>query len=155
MLFPKKGILSGLREVTMISIAIVATYIVSTHLAPWYIGSSLSSGVGQTGWPMAYWMKTWVGQYPSGTEMSSFNFLFLAIDVSLFYFLVNCMGLLVGYLRRRSRRENNPLRLSEWAQRIVKHMIVMLVLIFIVYGVLSVLVAILFGSGPAQAVTPK
>lgn len=139
----------------MIFIAIIVTYVVSAYLSPWYVSPSLSSGVGQTGWPMAYWMKTWVGQYPSGTEMSSFDPISLVIDVGLFYLFVNFLELMVEYTGRRSRRENDPLRLNEWILRTAKRMAVLVLILFLMYVVSHTLFASIFGSGPAQAVTPR
>lgn len=154
MLSIKRSVLFNIREVATASLAIIATYIASVYLSPWYISPNLSSGVGQIGWPVAYWMKTWVGQYPSGTEISSFGIFSLTIDVVLFYLLINCVEFALEYIGRRSRRESNPLRLNERVSRITKRMTVLVLVLFLMYGVGYVLFTSLFGSGSAQAVVP-
>ena len=86
MLSAKHGMGMILREVMLLFVAIIATYIVSAILAPWYITADLASGVGQTGWPLAYWMKMWADLGNNkGYEQSTFNFLSLAVDIGLFY----------------------------------------------------------------------
>jgi hypothetical protein len=144
------------REAMLLLLALAMTYIASMYLTPWSVGSALPSGVSKTGWPIAYEMSKWVDYTNNKSTLeSSFKFNAALVDVSFFYLLINCLELLVGYVSRYSRRENNPLRLNEWARRTVKRMIVMVVLVLIIYGALVALFAILFGSVPAQAVIPK
>lgn len=144
------------REMAWLLVALIATYIASMYLVPWYVSPDMSTGMGQTGWPVAYWMKTWLDLGNNkGYEQSTFDFLSLALDIGLFYLLVNCLELLVEYTGRRSRRENNPLRLNEWIPHTAKRMAVLVLVLFLIYVVAHTLFTGLFGPGPAQAVTPK
>lgn len=84
----KHGTIFIVREAVVLLLAIIATYIISAYIAPWYVGSSMSSGVGQTGWPVAYWMKTWVEHASGGVEESSFDFFSFVGNVGLFYLAI-------------------------------------------------------------------
>lgn len=86
----------------MILLAVVATYTASAYLSPWYVSHSLSSGVGQTGWPMAYWMKVWddLGNN-KGYEKSTFDFLSLVINIGLFYLIIRFIALGITRVRKQ------------------------------------------------------
>ena len=148
--------LFAVREILLFLVAVAAAYVASGYLTPWYANSALSPDVSQTGWPIAYSASALVDYSNNkGAVESSFEFGALVVDLGLFYLIINYLELLVEYVGRRSRRENNPLRLREWILQVAKRMVVMLLLAFLVYGIFNVLFASLFGSIPAQAVTPK
>ena len=91
-----------LREMLLLFVAIIATYIASAVLAPWYITADLAAGAGQTGWPISYWMKMWIDlSNNKGYEQSTFNFLSLAVDIGLFYLVIRLIVLVLTKKREQ------------------------------------------------------
>lgn len=91
-----------MRESMFLLLAVVVTYIVSSYITPLYVSPDLLQGGGQTGWPMAYWMKVWddLGNN-KGFEKSTFDFLSLVIDIGLFYLIIRFIGLGITCIRKQ------------------------------------------------------
>lgn len=91
-----------MREGMFLLLAVVAMYIVSGYFAPLYVSPDLLQGDGQTGWPMAYWMKVWddLGNN-TGYERSTFDFLSFVIDIGLFYLIIRFIAFRIMRVRKQ------------------------------------------------------
>lgn len=153
-------------EIVLFALATFLMLAASRFIAPTRYNPSLychqynsdeiaTSDMSQFGWPLpfsgSYTIETSARTEPAG----SLDPAAAIVDIGLFYLLVNGVRRFIEYLGRRSRREDNPLRLNEWTLRTTNRIIAMVILAFIVYLILHALFASFFGVGPAQAVTPK
>ena len=83
------GTLNGKKLLRRIAFAILATvlaFYAAANLQPLVFNDALSpSGIGQSGWPLAYAASFWDESVVNPHQAQRFDFLTLLLDISFFY----------------------------------------------------------------------
>lgn len=132
-------------EILVLAVVLVTLLITSVYLRPIIMEPTLSpNGIGQAGWPFAISASYWDDSSPiGGYKANVFCVRNLLIDILILYVPIYlALELLIGYIGRRSCRENGESRSRACVLRSGKHIAIVAIFLCLIYGAYATLASI-------------